>query len=229
MKISFARLSVAAAILVASFAPQSATAVGYVNRTFNVGDNLFVNPLHFAFNTLSNVFAFSPVPHGTQVSLWNPMTLSFDTTATFNAGNGSWSDNFTLYPGTGARLTTSVSFQNTFIGDVLDHDGQPYGDTFHNPPPYAGPDGIFLLGDKSPIVNTGNDIFLHILGRDPNVGEKVQNLMTTSTYLGDGLWDNVPVLGVSEAAFLHVAVPEPAITTIVLLGLGVGRYLRRKA
>lgn len=230
MKIPFARLSLAVAILVTSFAPQFATAA-FVNRTFNPGVNLFVNPLSFAQNTLSNVFGTAPVPNGSQVSLWNPTTLSFDITSTFNAGNGSWSQNFTLNPGTGARLTTTESFIATFIGNPLAHDGSPFdfSGPNNNPPPYAGPSGIFLLGDKSPIVNTGNDIFLHILGRNPNVGEQVQTFTTTSTYLGAGLWDNVPTLGVSEAAFLHVAVPEPGIATIVLLGLGVGRHLRRKA
>lgn len=230
MKIPFARLAIIATVLLTTLAPRFAMA-GYVVRTFNVGDNLFVNPLHFAFNTLSNAFAAAPVTHGTTVSLWNPATLSYDTTSTFNANNGSWSLNFTLTPGTGARLTTTTSFQAVFIGDVLNHDGSPWNgnDPFVNPPPYTGPAGTFLLGDKTPVSNTGNDIFLHILGRNPSVGEQVSTLTTTSTYLGDGLWDNLPVLGVSEAAFLHVAaVPEPTTAVLLLLGLGLGYCRCRK-
>ncbi len=231
MKIPLARLAIVATVLLTTLAPRFAAAA-YVVRTFNVGDNLFTPPLHFAFNTLSNVFAATPVTHGTTVSLWNPATLSYDTTSTFNANNGSWSVNFTLVPGTGARLSTATSFQAVFLGDVLNHDGSPWNgsDPFSNPPPYAGPAGTFLLGDKTPIANTGNDIFLHLLGRQPNIGEQVSTLTSTSTYLGAGLWDNLPVLGVSEAAFLHVAaVPEPTAAILLLLGLGLGCGRGRKA
>jgi hypothetical protein len=231
MKIPFSRFILAGALFVTLLGPSSARAA-YVNRPFNAGDNLFVNPLHAGDNTLSNLFVTAAVPNGTTVSLWNPATSAYDTTSTFNALNGSWSVNLLLAPGTGARLTTSSSFGHTFVGSALNHDGSllNFNDPFVNPPPYAGPNALLLLGDKTPIVNTGNDIFLHILGRNPNIGEQVITLTTTSTYLGGGAWDNMPFLGVSDAAFLNVGpVPEPATTALTLMGLALIRAFRRKA
>jgi hypothetical protein len=75
-------------------------------------------------------------------------------------------------------------------------------------------------------VDTGTDIFLNILGRLPNFGEQVTLLNTasqtdtTSTYLGSGNWDNIPVLGVGQAAFLKVEpAPEPGVFSIFIVGI----------
>jgi hypothetical protein len=200
--------------------------VGYVNRAFGAGDSLFANPLDAPPNTLSTIFA--GVPNLTMVSLWNPATLTFDTTSTFKTGTG-WSQNFTLEPGTGALLNTLQLFTNTFVGDVLSHNGGPYADPLTPAPIYSGPNGIFLLGDKSPVASTGNDIFLNILGRAPHVGEQVMTLTTTSTYLGGGSWDLLPTLDVSGAVFLNVGpVPEPSVAALGLLGIALLRKFRRK-
>lgn len=206
----------------------SVNVVGYVNHIFGPGDSLFSNPLVAPTNnTLVNLFSPSVVPDGTTISLWNPSTLSFDTTSIFNSGF--WSINFTLNPGTGARLTTPSAFTNTFVGNVQNHDGGPFTDPLTLPPLFGGPNGIYLLADKAPVANTGTNIFLNILGRLPNVGEQVITLTTTSTYLGAGLWDNLPTLGVSEAAFLNVGpVPEPSTMALGLMGLVVLRHLRRR-
>jgi len=197
---------------------------GYVNTPFAPGSTLFANPLQTTSNTLSNLFA-GGVPNGTTVSLWNSTALGYDITSTYSGG--SWSLNLTLNPGTGARLTTTGTFTNTIVGVALNHDGGPLplsGPT--QPPVYAGPNGLFLLGDKAPVGATGNDIFLNIFGRAPTVGEQVIKLSSTSTYLGGGSWDNTPTLYVGEAAFFNigpVAVPEPTAYALVIFGLAVLR------
>ena len=212
----------------------SVNVVGYVNHTFAPGDNLFVNPLVASTdNSLSSIFS-SVIPDGTTVSLWNASTLSFDVTSTY--GSGQWSLNLILDPGTGARLTAPSAFMNTFVGSVLSHDGGPYADPLTLPSPYAGPNGIFLLGDKTPVTSSGTDIFLNIIGRLPNVGEQVITYGGTSTYLGGGNWDSVPTLNPSEAAFLNIGpvsavsfVPEPSVAGLGLVGFALLRTFRRKS
>ena len=208
--------------------------VGYVNVPFGSGSTLFANPLQTTSNTLTNLFA-GGVPNGTTVSLWNPTTLSYDTTSTYNIFLGGWSLNLTLNPGTGAKLTTSGTFTNTFVGEVLNHAGLPptldeLNNGFLPAPLYAGPNGLFLLGDKAPMGATGNDIFLNIFGRAPIAGEQVIKLSSTSTYLGGGTWDLLPTLSVGEAAFFNIGpVPEPSSLALFILGFAMLRSLGRRA
>lgn len=231
MKTPLPRLFFIATLLIAPVV-QSYAVVGYVNRAFNPGANLFANPLTAGDNSLSNLFVAAPVPDGTTVSLWNPATSSFDTTSTFDSFTASWSLNLLLAPGTGALLNTPTLFTNTFLGSVVNRSGTIWDgiSPFGNPPLYAGPNALLLLGDKTPQFDTGTDIFLHLIGRNPNVGEQVITLTSTSTYLGGGLWDNLPTLAVSEAAFLNVGpVPEPSTAALTILGIGLASLLRRKA
>ncbi len=205
--------------------------IGYVNHTFGVGDSLFSNPLaRSPANTLSSLFANSTVPDGTVVSLWNSASKTFDTSSTY--GSGAWSINFTLNPGTGAKLTTSMAFLNTFVGNVQSHNGGPFADPLTPAPVYSGPNGLFLLSDKAPVSSsTGNDIFQNILGRAPNLGEQVLTLTTTSTYLGGGNWDNPPSMAVGGAVFLNVGpvvVPEPTAAGFAVLGFAVLHGIRRR-
>lgn len=212
----------------------SANVVGYVNHLFSPGNNLFENPLVATNNNLSTIFSSAVVPNGTTISLWNPNTLTFDVTSTYTGGN--WSQNLILNPGTGALLNAPSSFLNTFVGGVISHNGGPYADPLTLPSPYAGPNGLFLLGDKAPVLASGADIFMNILGRLPNIGEQVITMAGTSTYLGGGNWDSIPTLAPSEAAFLNVGpvsavapVPEPSAAALSVLGVTLLRCFRRKS
>ena len=212
--------------------------VGYMNRPFVPGYNLFVN--QFDNGTGDMLSSLIPTaPNNTKVFLWNPSTGLFDTTSTYHSVTHTWSLDLTLMPGTGARLQTSTLFTNTFAGSVVTRSGVP-GDIYSPPPVYSGPDGTFLMGDIEPMADTGTNIFFNILGRAPNPGEQVKILdeatqtYTISTYLGNDSWDTAtPSLNPGEAAFLTVSsVPEPSTMAIGGLGATVllirGRFMRRK-
>jgi hypothetical protein len=226
---NLARLSLAVFTL-AACSTQSFAVVGYVNTIFAPGDKLFSNPLQNSPNTLSTLFLPS-TPNGSTVSLWNSATMSYDTVSTYSGG--SWSLDLTLNPGTGALFNSPSIFTNTFVGEALNHDGTPLGDPedLLPPPLYAGPNGLFLFGDKTPMSSTGTNIFLNILGRAPNVGEQVMTLSATSTYLGGGLWDSTPTLNVGEAVFLNIGpvpVPEPTVVSLCVVGGAALVFFRRQ-
>jgi hypothetical protein len=196
-------------LIISSLAAETASAqvIGYVNTVFGAGNTLFENPLLNSTDNLTNLFN-QGVPNGTTISLWNTTQSSFVITSKYL--NGSWTLDLILDPGNGAQLNTPSAFTNTFVGNVLNHDGSLYNGQQLPPPVFSGPNGTYLLGDKSPTPETGTDIFLNIFGRLPNGGEQVTTFSGTSTYLGNGEWDNVPTLGTGLAAFFTIeAVPEP--------------------
>ncbi|MCX6922566.1 MAG: hypothetical protein NT154_05025 [Verrucomicrobia bacterium] len=218
MRTNICRLAVVVFLLLAGIGNVSAPViVGYVNYMFKAGSNLLNNPLQSGpsgSNMLSEVLSGSIPPDGTTVSLWNPSTLAFDTTSTFS--NGSWSIDLLLPPGIGALLITPSSFHQTYVGAILNHDGSLWSGYAVIPAPvFSGPDGIYLLGDKRLINNTGTNIFINILGRLPFTGEQVSSLTSTSTYLGHGVWDSVPTLEVGQAAFFHIK-SEPALSLNII-------------
>jgi hypothetical protein len=211
-----------------------AAIVGYVNFPFFSGDNLFQNPLEASGdNHLSALFG-PGTPNNTAISLWDPVANAYSTTSVYF--DGSWSIDFELHPGTGARLTTGALFTNTFVGTVLNHSGFTSGGDFSVPPPlFSGPNGIYLLGDKAPLASTGVNVFRYILGREPNPGEQFTRLdaasqtYITSTFLDGGAWDVVPSLRVGEAGFFNIGpIPEPSSTALSLLGLAMFGVWRRR-
>jgi hypothetical protein len=156
--------------------------------------------------------------------LWNPATLAFDTNSTFT--NGSWSTNLDLPPGTGALVYAPSPFDVIIAGYTLGHDGTPVtneaGLAFPPPPIFSGPNGIYLLGDKAPLIDTGTDIFVNIVGRMPFVGEQVTQLTNTSTYLGSGMWDTVPTLDYGYSAFLNIMTePSPLLSIVYTNGRAI--------
>jgi hypothetical protein len=215
-------------IIIAAFAlvhPLRA-AVGYVNKPMNAGVNLFVTPLFSQPNDLISQFG-NQAPEGTTISLWNPTANAFDLTSIYIGGV--WTVDFTLQPGIGARLITPSAFVNTFLGTVLDHSGAVFtGPPLLPPPPFSGPNGIYLLGDKAPVALSGTDVFLDVLGRLPNIGEQFTPASgVTSTYQGDGNWDLVPSLAIAEAGFFNVGpVPEPSAAALLFVGLVVLHRVR---
>jgi len=105
------------------------------------------------------------------------------------------------------------------MGELVNHDGSSLSGpepAFVPPPLFSGPNGVYLLGDKSMIqADTGTDIFLNVIGRIPFVGEKVTRLSGTSTYLGNGAWDSIPTLGVGQAAFMTIMSEPPPPMNII--------------
>lgn len=189
--------------------------VGYANRNFDAGSNFFSNPLLAQDNTLSGLIS-SP-PEGTTISLWDAATSAFDTNSTFT--NGSWTTDLTLLPGTGALVFAPSAFLITLSGQLLDHDGNiSTNDQLYLPPVFSGAAGLYLLGDKTSINDTGTNIFLNIVGRMPFAGEQVVQISATSTYLGNGMWDSIPTLGVGYAAFLKIQPLPPNPLTISYTG-----------
>ena len=209
----------------------SSDVVGYYNYIFGAGNTLFTSQLdNSPNNDLTALFstAYPGIPNGTTISLWDPTAETFNTASAYTSGT--WSVDLTLQAGIGYRLNTAATFTNTFLGTVLNHDGSLYTGTLTPPPAYAGPNGIYLLGDKTSIADTGTDIFLNILGRLPNVGEQVITLASTSTYLGGGSWSGgVPTLNVGDAALLKIEpVPEPSTVAFSLLGMLLFHVCRRR-
>jgi hypothetical protein len=212
--------------------PAWADIVGYINYTFASGNTLFTSQLDNSPNDLAILFGTTPT-EGTTISLWDATTHTFNTATTYDFDlYGGWSANLTLQAGAGYLLNTFAAFTNTFVGTPLNHDGSTFniGDSLTPPPVYAGADGIYLLGDKTPVVDTGTDIFLNILGRQPNVGEQVITLTGTSTFLGGGSWSGgVPTLNVGDAALLNIGpVPEPSTMALGLLGAALVHVCRRR-
>ncbi len=212
--------------------------VGYVNIPFRPGDNLFGNPLQGQTNNLlSSIIPTAPV--GTTVSLWNSTAHQFTTTSTFQGGG--WSLDFDLAPGQGALLHTGTLFTNTFLGTVLAPDGSIFTDSgpVNPPPPFAGPDGTYLLSSKFPntlSATNGFPVFNYILGRAPLAGEQfttldpATQLYHTTTFVS-GAWDNGdPVLSLGSSAFFNigpVAVPEPSVLALAMAGIAL-RMVRRR-
>jgi len=200
---------------------------GYYTRIFIAGTNYFAldleigssNSLNEIFNITSTIpTLYAPylqitLPEGTIVSFWNPTNRTFNIASTYT--NGAWSKNLVLTPGVGVMVTAPQPFTNGFLGTVYNHDGNLFTNAqnepnfeFVLPNVFSKSPGVYLLGDACPTLDIGTNIFLNILGRMPFIGEKVSTVFTTSTYLGNGQWDVVPTLNVSEAAFF-TTLPEP--------------------
>jgi hypothetical protein len=215
----------------------SENVIGFISYPFSPGENLFANPLQQQNgDTLSEIFT-EPPPDGTTISLWNPATASFSTGSVFDLG--SWSVDLTLQPGTGYELYAPAAFANIFVGNVLNCDGSSFGGVTIIPPPFSDPHGTYLLADACPITDTGVNVFLDILGRLPNLGEKVTTLdastqtYITSTYLGNDTWTTVPTLNPGDAAFFDTgfyatSVPEPSTTAFGFLGFLAVAYRSRR-
>lgn len=209
-------------------------AIGYINVDFHPGDNLFHIGVSNVDNHLS-AMSFPGAPNGTSISLWNPASGVYDVTSTYS--EGAWSLDLELTVGTGARLTTPAPFVQTFMGKPLKHDGSLFTGGDNPPPPiFNGPSGVYLLGDKYPAISSNTDVFLNIVGREPNIGEQFTRLdrasqaYVTSTYLGEGGWDVVPTIGYCEAGFFNLIVPEPSVFPLAVLGAFLLRHpLTRKS
>lgn len=216
--------------------------VGYINQSFDTGDNYFANQLDNGSDTLSTIFNSGVVPEGSTFTEWNPTTQQFLPASTYDTVNG-WSINYSLTCGQGGLLDTPASFVNTFTGSVW-LGFQPASGTFT--PPLVTGTGLQFLSSYVPVDDAG---FYDVVGRDPVNGESVTTLdAATQTYatttFENGVWDHgAPELGVGEAAFYDLDVvphavfaPEPSAANLVataaamVLALsGLRRLAKRRA
>ena len=189
--------------------------VGYYNQYFQPGANWFGNQLSNSSIAIS--FLIPTPPEGTTVKLWSTAG-GLEKGARYK--NGSWCGDFDLPYGQGAVLTTPTLFTNTFVGELMAPDGTKYTNGFTMPPPFAKPNGIYLLACRSPlsIPYDGTNVFFYILGRNAKVGESFTRLnpitqtQTKTTLISlPNTWDNgEPALNVGEAAFFNIGpAPEP--------------------
>jgi hypothetical protein len=211
-------------------ASSSANLVGYYNLPIHAGDNLVANHFQLEDSTLNAVFG-NGIPDGTTFSKWDLASRQFLPTSTYSSGNG-WSINYDFRPGEGAIFNTSVTFTNTFVGEV-DFDGKNLVFTYPTLPV-----GENLLSCSVPYQSD----FFHVIGRNPYDHESVRRLdLDTQTYqtstFQNGVWNNGdPVLRVGESAFFSLVapaspVPEPRVVVLLagsLLVLGSRRFTTRR-
>jgi hypothetical protein len=140
-----AAAALSAGVIASSAQVYSANVVGYVNTVFNPGATLVCNPLKGTTNDLNTIMPSAV--DGAYITLFNSVTGDFDATSpTFYANNGVsgpgiWDPNIALNPGTGFFVTTSATFTNTFVGDVMQGNNMPL----------VVPAGFSLLGSLVPI------------------------------------------------------------------------------
>ena len=103
-------------------AGQSALAqiYGYMPENFSVGDNLFCNPLDATgdsggsntldFITVGNGWS-NVIPNGTTVQLWDPNTRQYTAPSVFSASSQSWSIDYPMAIGQGAKLDCAHRLQ----------------------------------------------------------------------------------------------------------------------
>ncbi len=235
---------IAGSLLIAGRFVAPGQIVGYVNVNYSPGDHLIENPLSLSGNDLDTIFNPTNTPLGTKISLWDPATLSYNSTSELVGDH--WSVDFTLNPGIGARLTAYTPFTYTFVGTVSDRTGNMSNPDLTAPPPvFSGPNGVYLKGDILPVSETGMAVFTNVIGRLPNPGEQIIRLDSatqtyiTSTYSGVN-WDVQPVSGPGDALFFNIGgvpftpppltiVPEPGVASLVLLGGLLHQAWRRTA
>ena len=233
---------------------------GYWNETIPAGVSLFGDPMlqNISANNLDflNSIWDTPgnTPNGTTIQLWDSATGQYSPPSTYVATynpsteqwSGTWSINYDLAPGVGAKITAPTSFTTLFTGCVV----QPKW--YADPPVPGGFDpntgewdveppggaGTYLLSfvwpSALPVTDPQQDgfpatlsTFEAVVGRDPLPGESVTRLdpnteqSFTTTCEGGTTWSNgAPALNVGEAAFFTL-VPEPG-TLALLATVGVG-------
>jgi hypothetical protein len=202
-----AAAALSAGVIASSAQVYSANVVGYVNTVFNPGATLVCNPLKGTTNDLNTIMPSAV--DGAYITLFNSVTGDFDATSpTFYANNGVsgpgiWDPNITLNPGTGFFVTTSATFTNTFVGDVMQGNNMPL----------VVPAGFSLLGSLVPIGGNITNVMAQF--PLPDNGSYLQtfsnatgNIAETSTFYGAGVWDPEITINVGEGFYMFNAGAE---------------------
>jgi hypothetical protein len=225
----------------------SANIVGYYNVQIYAGDNLIANQLDatssITDNTLNGLFSSPSVPDGATFTEWNPSANAYLPVSTYDSSAGTWDINYnfnTFSSGQGGILHSPLNspspWTETFVGAVVPYTnivaefGGPLWD-----PNYAN--GLYLIACPVPLSGPMDMMFANVVGRLPRDGEWVkilnpatQTYTNTTFHTGTG-WDNGdPSLGVGQAAWFNLVVPEPS--SLAIVGVGVtllATILQRRA
>jgi hypothetical protein len=204
-------LLAAAAMLAAGLASSlaqsnvySLNVVGYVNRVIpGTGKySMLANPLNSTSNTLGGLLTGS-LPLGSQVLVFNPAIVDYDTYTRVAFGNG-WSPaggaTVDLSPGKGVLIHSAAAaadVTNTFVGEVMQ------GSLNH---PIAA--GYTFLGNKVPESGSATAIGLTTstaLGTQLGTMDVALQDFAVSTRIGFGLlWSpTVPTINVADGFYIN--------------------------
>jgi hypothetical protein len=219
-----ALLRIIVCIGAAFWVSNAAAVIGYIIDPIPPGDVLIANQLSNGTDTLNSLFRTNlapSIPDGTSFTKWDSTAGAFLPVSYYEASSDSWSLNYTLTYGEGGLLHSAGStWTNIFVGEV--YPGFGLG-TFNWNPNYS--DGLHLISSPVPISGTVSSMFSYIVGRAPHNGEtvtvldSVTKINTTATYDSlNGLWDNNPNIGISQAVWVNLGpVPEPSVMSLLAL------------
>src|SRR5262249_31100524 len=101
-----------------SRADVSVNVVGYANIAMPIGYILVANPFDASPSNTLNAVMTNGTPGGTRVYPWNNTNQAFTAPSTFITGLG-WDINYDISPGKGFMVLSSITWTQTFVGNVL--------------------------------------------------------------------------------------------------------------
>ena len=200
--------------------PVVAQNIGFYNLPVKPGDNLIAYQLDNSPDNDINHVLLGGVLTGSTFTEWDPVGNQLLPVSTFNGTT--WSINYPFAPdGIGGVLNSPDDVTLLFAGSVVNlvTEGPNTGQYDFTPPERDS--GTFLLAAAATVNGA---TFQQIIGRNPNDGDAVRTLDSatqqySTTTFNNGAWNNgTPSLGVGQAAYFDLAVPEPSVYALTGLG-----------